>query len=386
MKRSLTVCAVLFCAVLLGMAFLFWLLPKSNFSETEKRALNTAPAPTLGQLCSGAFAKRFSAFFADHLPFRQQLIALKGTTELGLGKGENNGILYANGRLARRLFAMRTPDGRSVQTDRIPTAQVEASCNGLIHAAENLNVPFVALLTGRNLDACPAAFSYPLVYSDALQAALSEQLNGRVNCPDLIARFRKTAGDLYYHTDHHWTTEGAYLGYCAAMEALGSADDILPESDFRKKIVSTSFRGSLWSAIGAMPWIQPDTVTIWHRGNEQDFTVTADGRELDGFYQWERLNGKDHYALFLDGTHDVVTVQRADGEKRPVLLILRDSFGSSIAPFLAQHYDLVLLNLSSTHRDLTKISLLAEEYRADAVLLVYTLENLLTSDKLSRLS
>lgn len=386
MKRALTACAVLFCAVLIACAALFWILPKSTFSETEKRALSVAPMPTLTRLCSGAWSKQLSAYFADHFPLRQQLIVLKGATELGLGKGENNGILYAKGRLARRLFAMRTPNGKGSRTDRISLEQVEASCNGLIRAAENLDVPFVALLTGRNLDIYPSDFSYPAIDFDTLQAALTERLAGRVVCPELVTLFRQDADGLYYRTDHHWTTAGAYLGYCAAMEALGAADSVIPESDFCKKTVSADFRGTLWSAIGALPWIQPDEVTVWLRGNEQEFTVTADGRVLDGFYQWERLQEKDHYALFLDGTHDVVTIQRTDGTRRPVLLILRDSFGSSIAPFLAQHYDLVLLNLSSVHHDYTSLSSLAQEYCADAALLVYTLENVLTSDKLSRLS
>ena len=123
---------------------------------------------------------------------------------------------------------------------------------------------------------------------------------------------------------------------------------------------------------------------VWYRGNESDFTVTADGRELGGFYAFSRLESGDSYAIFLDGTHDVVTV-RKQGEARPCLLVIRDSFASSLAPFLAQHYDLVLLNLSSTRSDFTDVSALATEYDADAVLLVYTLENLLTADKLPRL-
>lgn len=134
-----------------------------------------------------------------------------------------------------------------------------------------------------------------------------------------------------------------------------------------------------------MHWVAPDRVEIWYRGNEADFAVTADGKALDGFYSLSRLSGIDHYALFLDGTHDVVTVRNTTGDARPTLLILRDSFASSMAPFLAQHYDLVLLNLSSTRRDFTDLSALADTYQADAVLLVYSVENLITANKLPRL-
>lgn len=132
-----------------------------------------------------------------------------------------------------------------------------------------------------------------------------------------------------------------------------------------------------------MHWVAPDRVEIWYRGNEADFAVTADGKALDSFYSLSRLSGIDHYALFLDGTHDVVTVRNTTGDARPTLLILRDAF-FLMAPFLAQ-LCLVLLNLSSTRRDFTDLSALADTYQADAVLLVYSVENLITANKLPRL-
>ena len=81
----------------------------------------------------------------------------------------------------------------------------------------------------------------------------------------------------------------------------------------------------------------------------------------------------------------MVTVRLASGEPRPTLLLLKDSFANSLAPFLAQHFDLVLLNLSSTRTDFTDLSKAAEHYDADRVLLVYTLGNLITADRLQRL-
>lgn len=384
MKQSVTVCAILFCVLLFGMAVTFWLTPKKSFSAVEKRALQTRPKPDAASVLSGAYTDRLAAFYADQFPFRTAWVGLKGRTEILLGKGENNGILLgADGRLARRKFRMLTPSGAVGDADFISDAQVAAACDGILRARENLSVPFVALLTGRNVDVCPSSFSYPTDFSDALNEAVQSRLQGKVTAPDLISLFRAGGEELYYRTDHHWTTAGAYLGYRTAMEALGQASAILPPEEFRREVVTDAFYGTLWAA-GGMEWVSPDAVEVWYRGNEADFTVTADGRELDGFYSFPRMENGDGYAIFLDGTHDVVTVQKS-GEKRPRLLVLRDSFGSSLAPFLVQHYDLVLLNLSSTRSDFTAVSALASEYDADAVLLVYTLENLLTADKLARL-
>lgn len=386
MKLSLTLCAILFCLCLFGMAVSFWVLPKKDFSALEKRGLQTLPKPDLPSVLSGGWQEKCNAFYADQFPLRDRLVGLKARTEILLGKEENNGILPgAGGRLARRRFDMLTPDGTRAGVDFPSGEQIAASCDGILRAKAHLQVPFAVLLAGRNLDVCPSAFSYPADFSDTLNRAVRARLAGRVAAPDLVSLFRASGGELTYRTDHHWTTAGAYTAYRAAMDALGHGDAALPADAFRRETVSETFRGTLWAA-GGMRWIQPDCVEVWYRGNEAEFEVVADGKTLDGFYDLSRLSGSDHYALFLGGTHDVVTVRRTAGDgTRPRLLVLRDSFGSSLAPFLAQHYDLVLLNLSSVRRDFTDLSSLAAEYGADAVLLVYGMENLLTANRLSRL-
>lgn len=385
MKKMSAVTVSLFCAMLFGVLLCFFILPQKDFSAEEKRALQTFPVPDASALRSGKFAAQLSDFFADQFPFRSGLVGVKGGAEILFGKEENDGILLgADGRLARRNFDMLSLGRGTVpDVDFFDPETVDAACDGILYASEHLNCPFAVLLTGRNIDVCPSAFSYPADFSDALNERIRSRLDGRVVCPDLVSLFRASGDGLYYRTDHHWTTAGAYLGYRAAMESLGRAGEILPQEVFRREEISDSFRGTLWSA-GGMHWIAPDTVEIWYRGNEDAFSVVADGRELEGFYSMDRLTGSDHYAVFLDGTHDVVTIRKT-GEERPLLLVLRDSFGSSLAPFLAQNYDLVLLNLSSTRTDFTDLSGLAEQYHADAVLLVYTLENLVTANKLPRL-
>jgi hypothetical protein len=160
--------------------------------------------------------------------------------------------------------------------------------------------------------------------------------------------------------------------------------EILPEDAFAQVTVSNAFYGTLWSA-GGMKQIQPDSMELWTLGNEGDFSVTVDGRAADGFYNRTYLQKKDKYSTFLDGTHDVVTVTKKDGSSRPTLVIFKDSFANSIAPFLAQHFDLVLLNLSSTRTDFTNITQYAQAFGADRVLLLYSLENVITADRIGAL-
>lgn len=382
------VTALVFVCLLFGFAAAFLLVPDNSFSEQENRSLRTLPKFTWEKLASGAYSEEINDYFADQFPLRDGLVGLKGLSELALGKGENNGILLGeNGQQAQRLFdPSLTGGGTGTDLDAFDPDHIRAAVEGINRVSETLDVPFSVLLTGRAVDVAASAFAYPTDLSDALQALVKENLHTGVNYVETIPMLREKydAGEyVYYKTDHHWTTEGAYYAYVEVLRSFGMEDEILPPEAFVREVVSEEFYGTAWSA-GGMKFVAPDSMEFWLRGNEDEFLVVADGKEIGGLYNRDYLAKKDKYSAFLDGTHDVVTVTRRTGEKRQTLLLLKDSFANALAPFLAQHFDLVLLNLSST-TDHTNVTAAVEKYRADRVLLVYTLENVVTADKLQAL-
>ncbi|MBQ9807054.1 MAG: hypothetical protein IJW49_11205 [Clostridia bacterium] len=369
-------------------ALLFWCFPDKPFSETEKRGLQEMPSLTRERWLSGEFSSQMNDYFADQFPMRDALVALKGACEIASGKGENNGILLGkNGQLAKRLFSVRLANGTQCDDmDAYDRAHIDGAIEGILRANEKLRVPFVALLPPRTLDVASAAFRYPAAYSDALAEQLRTGLKGKVTYLDLLPTYREryeNGEDVYYKTDHHWTTRGAYYAYTEILRAFDMETEILPEDAFSKQIATDRFFGTFWAA-GGMRWVDPDRLELWYYGNESSFSVCADGVILPSLYSERYLQTGDPYAVFLDGTHDVVTVTHKE-QSRPTLLILKDSFANALAPFLAQHFDLVLLNLSSARTDYTDLSALSQEYGADAVLLVYTLGNVINTDRLNRL-
>lgn len=389
MKNKLnTVTVCVFAALLLGFSIAFWILPDRGFSAEENRSLRTLPRFTWERLFDGSYADEINEYFADQFPVRDSLVGLKGVCETVLIKGENNGILRGkDGQLAKRLFDVHCADGRVIaDCDGFDADHLRAAGEGLARATEALDVPLTVLLTGRTIDVAASAFSYPREGSDALLAAMREAIPSSVDYVETVPEMRRRydAGEaVYYRTDHHWTTLGAYYAYAELMRSFGMEDEIIPMDAFERKTVSEAFYGTAWSA-GGMKDIPPDSMELWLLGNEDSFTVTADGRAIDGLYSYGYLEKKDKYSFFLDGTHDVVTVT-GKGEDRPTLLLLKDSFANALAPFLAQHFDLVLLNLSSTRNDYTDLSARVAEYGADRALIVYTLENVIAADKLCRL-
>lgn len=393
MKKKVHLFTVgVFLSVIFGFSVLFVLLPDYSFSEMENRSLRTLPKLTGDALLSGSYASDINDYFADQFPFRNLLVSWKADAELALGKGENDGILLGtDGQLAKRYFDVACADGSCASgMDAPDVAHLRGAANGILRVEDTLaqkKIPFCALLTGRTLDVCTSAFDYPNAYSDRMRNLLSEGLQASKAYLDTVSQMRtryENGEAVYYRTDHHWTTLGAYYAYTDVMRAFGLEDEILPQEAFARQTVSDSFYGTFFSASG-LRFVDPDTVEIWTRGNEEDFTVIADGQRLEGFYEWKHLKNKDHYAIFLDGVHDVVTIQKSTAEQRPKLVIFKDSFANALAPFLAQHFDLVMLNLSSTRIDHTDISRYAEQYEADAVLLVYTLGNVIETRKMNQL-
>ncbi len=379
---------VLFLSLLFGLGTAFWSLPDTSFSAEENRSLATRPRFSADSVLDGSFAERTNDWFCDQFPLRDAFVGIKGGVASLIGGGENNGILLGHdGQLARRRFDICRADGSAIGScDLCAPDNLLAAAKGINRAAEAQSVPFSVLLTGRNLDVATSNFDYPTEIADEMRSRLYGALDQAVNAIDTVPllRERHASGEyVYYKTDHHWTTRGAYYAYAELLRAWGMEEEIIPQSEFEIECVER-FYGTLYSA-GGMKQVAPDCLELWHLADDGDYTVTADGQVLDGFYSRRHLDRKDKYAVFLDGVHETVTVEKNSGEARPRLVLFKDSFANSLAPFLARHFDLVLLNLSSVRSDFTDITAYAKQYSADRVLVIYTLENAMTTTRLGAL-
>ena len=146
--------------------------------------------------------------------------------------------------------------------------------------------------------------------------------------------------------------------------------------------IKDKFRNFNTGALCAcFPFYNSDTLEIWRFDDENEYEITIDGKRYDSFYSEAYLSGNDKYSVFLDGTHNV-TIIRKPNEQRKTLIVAKDSFANCLIPFLAREYDIVALNLRSNYA----LSFAAEYYSADAVLIVYNMENVMTSADLANIN
>lgn len=391
-KISQILTVVLFVLPLVLGIVLFIALPDKDFSEEENRNLQTLPKLTWKSLSDGKFGSDVNEYFADQFPMRDALVGLKGVAELALGKQGNNGVVLGKDSvLAVRWFdAYKDRLTRVYDTDYYAKDVLAEQTDALCKLSADLEAQGIALtvvIPPRTLDVYGAQTGYPMEMADRLWTDIDAGLDGSVNYVDLRGVMQNaTAGGeyVYYRTDHHWTTKGAYLAYTELMRAWGKESEILPADRFEIETVS-GFYGTTWSRAG-FKFVAPDSLEIWHVAGEENYTVTDPdtGKSFTGFYNREYLAKKDKYSVFLDGTHGTLTVKKNTDEPRQTLLVLKDSFFNSTAPFLAQHYDLVVVNLSVG--GVKPISTYIEQYGCDGVLIMYNGENVIENNAIATLT
>lgn len=385
MKRvSETLTVVLFCVLIASLSVAFVLLPDRDFSPQENRNLASFPELGADRFFSGTFGEEMNVYFADQFPLRDAFVKLKGGTELGLLRGENNGVLYRYDQLAVKDFdAYKSILETTEDTDRIYADSIRAQLDSLARFGESAKIPVVTLIPPRTIDVSDGLFrfQYERPDGDLLYDLAADALTDAAGYVDTLSLLREkfdTGEYVYYRTDHHWTTLGAYYAYREVMKALGKEDAILPREAFAIE-QSEAFSGTT-AARGGFPFYKKDVLELWHLPDDGTYEIIADGEELDGFYARAHLSESDKYSVFLDGTHNLTTVKKR-GEERETLLVAKDSFANCLLPFLAREYDIVAVNIHTV----TALTAAAEAYGADAILIVCNGENLITTGDLGKI-
>ena len=382
-KYSVFLC-VLFCGVLLAFFAAQLIVPDKEFSPNENRYLQQKPELTAesfqlrfpleesGDFFTGKFMSIFETYVTDQFPGRDGWISTKSLSEKIMGKRENNGVYFGtdNQTLISR-FDEPDPDRVVRNLDYV---------NKLV---EKVDIPvYFSLIPGKE-----AVWSdlLPRFAPNADTAALLEQAQGHTTAQWIDVNTVLTAHadeDIFYRTDHHWTSLGAYYGYTALMEGMGITPVALDA--YTPTTVSTEFYGTAYSTSGVR-WVDPDTIEIYVP--EEGLTVTS-YREADAtgnpvpsegqLYDESYLEVKDKYSYFLGGQQPLCVIDT--GVEGPRLMVVRDSFSDSLAPFLTAHFSQIHLVDPRYYK--ASLSNYAQTNEIDQILVLYSVSNFVTETNL----
>lgn len=354
----------IFLFFIFGIGILYVFMPKNDFSETEKRYLSNFPKLSIKTLVSGDFASDFEEFLADQMPFRNAFVSINSYFQLLKGDNGSNGVyLGADGWLIEKPFDR---DNRfDLNISRIKRFADDCSAPCAIAAIPSKGYIYADKLPRNSLE-----------YQDSeyLQRLRSECNNMKVI--DLFApMLAEKDKQLFYKTDHHWTSDGAYLAYLEICKAFGL--ESAAESEFSVETANgfygTSYSTSLYTIT------KPDTVKLMrskkNNGNAEVIINDGNDEKYDNMFFTDALETGDKYVVFLNGNHSLVKIKT--GNEGGNLLIIKDSFAHCLAPFLAESYaNIIMVDLRYYKKP---ISALISENNISQVLFVYGIENLAES-------
>lgn len=348
-----------FCVFLGGLLVWHVLLPDREKSETENRTLAQAPDFSWTALVDGSYTKKVEAYFADQFPLRDGWTGLKARAEQLIGKSEFNGVYLCGDTLISKV-------------ERPDEALVEKNLSYVDRMSGKTDIPVY-------LGLIPSAAE---IWKEKLPAGAESW-----DQTELLAKsgvdFQSTLSahadePIFYRTDHHWTTLGAFYGANALLDTLGK--ETLKENDFTVKTASDSFNGTLYSQSG-IHWLEPDTMEFWVEDAGLDVTSWRNGTPEPGsLYDRSYLEKKDKYSAFLGGNQPLCVIKNENISDGGKLLLVRDSYSDALAPFLAQRFSEVHLLDLRYYR--APVSAYAAENGIDAICVLYSVQNFISDRNL----
>lgn len=347
----------LFAAVMLALPTATLILPKQVKSENENRTLAKLPtvidknkwekAETpkdyweavkwryINDRTGSAFKDDFEKYLCDHLAGREVWVKTCNTLQTLSGKKEINDVY--------------TVDGQMFQTfksyDKEKVDQAIGAIN--LFAERHPNMPVSIMLAPTSQEFLSGKVpSYTGLLSEKSFIDDVYKKVENISTVDCLSNLSGHSDEyIYYRTDHHWTSLGAYYAYSSAAKALGYS--AYGASSFNIETASSDFRGTLYSST-LNDKITPDVIEYYHLrdGGPAIHLTTTDNEnkkiENDSLYFRDYLEVKDKYSSFTGSNAPIVNIE-TDVDNGKSLLIIKDSYAHSLVPFLANHYSKITM-------------------------------------------
>lgn len=307
------------------------LWPKRAESELERRPLAQFPDFSFSSLVKNEWTADYDEYTKDQVIGRDGWLKAQSLCESLLFQKEEIGgaMIGKNDALFTKMFALTPNEEKLLQKNTTLVQQFIEKFPGQVTF---LLAPSSSVINAEELPA-----NAPMLDENARLDSIFETV-GTANSLDLRDTFTAAKDDiqLYYDTDHHWTSYGAYLAYQQFCQLRGLTPMEVTESDYT---IVPDFYGTTYSK--ALYWKSkpdsiayldlPNTMTVWEVSPTfeltENFTATM--------YDKSKLETSDKYAMFLYGNNGYSTIE-GDGEGS--ILVVKDSYANSFIPYLTANY------------------------------------------------
>ena len=362
----------IFILCLFGVMLVNIIIPDREMSEEENRMLASKPKLTFSTLVNGDFMEQYEEYLSDQFAGRDLWHRMKVALDRFGGSRMENGIYIGK-------------DGQLLQDIQVPVQE---------HLSENLDaikeftetyqdIPVTMILVPDA--ACILNDRLPWLASvedqNQMISMVEQSLGDSVTWGDAASALNKHKREkIYYLTDHHWTSLGAFYTFQEAAPALGIEEDV--SDKFLSYTVSDSFNGVLASESGAGLGTEENIDIYVPREGDNDVIVNYvnESKRTTSLYDSSKLETKDQYGVFLGGNTSLIDIRTVSTSQKR-LLVVKDSFANSFIPFLAPYYrEIVVVDpryYSGTIEDIMS------SYRITDALFLYSGNSFFTDNSIS---
>lgn len=323
--------------MLLGFFISGVLLPDKTYSSSENRQLQAFPKLSLKRIMNGKFQKKYETYLSDQFPARDGWIMVRTEAELLMGKRESNGIYFGKDGYLLEKYTEEDFDSIQLKENRRALVKFVKKAQKKYRVKVML-VPSKTKVLSDYLPPFAVNYDEQEFYED-IKERLPEGV--LVFVEDELSGHKDE--EIYYHTDHHWTTLGAWYGYRAYRRACGTESVpglISPDKKKDFEVISSDFLGTSQSKVN-MP-VKPDKIEIYRPKRDMQVDYNMGEKTENTFYDESFISEKDKYSVFFGGNQAVLEIT-GGVENGETLLIIKDSFANCMIPFLAEDYERVVV-------------------------------------------
>lgn len=367
---------IIFLTIIFGFAILNIVTPDKIKSESENTNLQQLPDFTTQKLFDGSFTKDFEKYVAEQFVGRDEFIGIKSTADYVIGKRDSNTIYFGKDDYLLKYFPTYNIDDYLLNRnfERISQFVNTVDFDGNIAV---LLAPTSSEILTDKLPTLSYNYNQLEAYDNFKNTIPADSF---VNVGDSLKAH--ASEEIYFKTDHHWTTLGSYYAYQALCDTLGIKSISLEEYDVQT--ISNEFYGTLYSN-ARLPSTKPDRIDVYTPKFPTEYNVVYNMGEkrTDTLFDESFLDTRDQYSYFLRGNQPMVeiTSQNKNGKK---LLVLKDSYSHNMIPYLVNDFETVfMLDLRYYNGSLQQF---IKQQNFTDIALIYNFETLATDINFAKIT
>lgn len=348
-----------------ALIILNFITPKETFSEQENRVLKNVPRFSMQKLVNGEYAQELDEYINDHFIFRNTWLKIESFVDIVLGKKENNNVYIGK---EGYLFEKFNVTSDNMNNIRIATERINNFANKVQVPVYYILVPNSIYIHQDKLPDNVEVYNQDILINNMYQ---NMPYTKNINVTNILKQNKDKY--IFFKTDHHMTSEGAYLVY---KEFCKNANiEPMSISELEEIEVSNEFLGTFDSKAQIVNQ-EADIITIYKNDMNTNLEeVVYDNEITTSIYNEEYLNKKDKYSYFLNGNNAKVMVKtKVKNNKK--LLVIKDSYAHIMAQFLCQDYEEIHF-IDPRYYNLP-LSDYVEDNQIDEVLVLYNVSNIIT--------